>query len=263
MKLELKKIGVLPRDQDLDYPVEEVQTLFERHGIDVCFIEGDEHPTDLDLVVALGGDGTVLRAFDRFPQCPVLAINFGTVGFLTAGDRKDLAQIVQLLVDGEYFVSERLVLSCRFPGGESLVYNEVTLRARHKLIFTDVFVDDAKIRTIRGDGVVVGTPTGSTGLLMAMGAPLVMPEVRCMMLDGINEYNFTSRPLILPAEKRVRLRVNSETRDEHVALIIDGREIRMLTPEDEVHVGLAEHMARLIYLDDNYFFNNLSEKLSW
>jgi NAD+ kinase len=193
----------------------------------------------------------------------VLAINFGTVGFLTAGDRKDLAQIVQLLVDGEYFVSERLVLSCRFPGGESLVYNEVTLRARHKLIFTDVFVDDAKIRTIRGDGVVVGTPTGSTGLLMAMGAPLVMPEVRCMMLDGINEYNFTSRPLILPAEKRVRLRVNSETRDEHVALIIDGREIRMLTPEDEVHVGLAEHMARLIYLDDNYFFNNLSEKLSW
>ena len=263
MKLELKKIGVLPRDQDLDYPVEEVQTLFERHGIDVCFIEGDEHPTDLDLVVALGGDGTVLRAFDRFPQCPVLAINFGTAGFLTAGDRKDLAQIVQLLVDGEYFVSERLVLSCRFPGGESLVYNEVTLRARHKLIFTDVFVDDAKIRTIRGDGVVVGTPTGSTGLLMAMGAPLVMPEVRCMMLDGINEYNFTSRPLILPAEKRVRLRVNSETRDEHVALIIDGREIRMLTPEDEVHVGLAEHMARLIYLDANYFFNNLSEKLSW
>ena len=84
-----------------------------------------------------------------------------------------------------------------------------------------------------------------------------------MMLDGINEYNFTSRPLILPAEKRVRLRVNSETRDEHVSLIIDGREIRMLTPEDEVHVGLAEHMARLIYLDDNYFFNNLSEKLSW
>ncbi|MEE3257986.1 MAG: NAD(+)/NADH kinase, partial [Candidatus Latescibacterota bacterium] len=87
MKLDLKKIGVLPRDQDLDYPVDEVRTLFERHGIDIFFIEGDEHPADLDLVVALGGDGTVLRAFDRFPQCPVLAINFGTVGFLTAGDR--------------------------------------------------------------------------------------------------------------------------------------------------------------------------------
>ena len=198
----------------MDYPVAEVRDLFDPHGIEVCFIEGDEHPGDLDLVVALGGDGTVLRAFARFPQRPVLAINFGTVGFLTAGDRKDLARIVQLLVDGQYFVSERLVLSCRHPCGESLVFNEVTLRAHHKMLSTDVFVDDAKIRTIRGDGVVVGTPTGSTGLLLSMGAPLVMPEVRCMLLDGINEYNFTSRTLILPAEKRVTAARQSRDRGQ-------------------------------------------------
>ncbi|MFL2542702.1 MAG: NAD(+)/NADH kinase [Candidatus Latescibacterota bacterium] len=170
MKLQLNKIGVLPRDEDLDYPVDEVRALFEKYGIDVCFIESEEDPDGLDLVVALGGDGTVLRAFDRFSQCPVIAINFGTVGFLTAGDRKDLAQIVQLLVDGRYIVSERLVLACRFPGGEGVVYNEVTLRARHKLLFTDVFVDDVKIRTIRGDGVVGGHAYGQLpGLLMAMG----------------------------------------------------------------------------------------------
>ena len=125
MQLALKKVGVLPRDQDLDYLVAEVRDLFDPHGIEVRFIEGDERPEDLDLVIALGGDGTVLRAFARFPQRPVLAINFGTVGFLTAGDRKDLARIVQLLVDGQYFVSERLVLSCRHPCGESLVFNEV------------------------------------------------------------------------------------------------------------------------------------------
>ena len=124
-------------------------------------------------------------------------------------------------------------------------------------------IDDDKIRTIRGDGVVVGTPTGSTGLLMAMGAPLVMPEVRCMMLDGINEYNFTSRTLILPAEKRVRLHVSPETRDQHVTLVVDGREMCGLDPGQDVYVGQAEHTARLIYLDNHYFFNNLSEKLSW
>ena len=67
MQLELKKVGVLPRDQDLDYPVAEVRDLFDPHGIEVCFIEGDEHQDDLDLVIALGGDGTVLRAFARFP----------------------------------------------------------------------------------------------------------------------------------------------------------------------------------------------------
>ena len=103
--LALKKVGVLPRDQDLDYPVAEVRDLFAPHGIEVRSIGGAECPDGLDLVIALGGDGTVLRAFARFPQRPVLAINFGTVGFLTAGDRKDLAHIVQLLVDGQYFVA--------------------------------------------------------------------------------------------------------------------------------------------------------------
>jgi NAD+ kinase len=193
----------------------------------------------------------------------VLAINFGTVGFLTAGDRKDLARIVQLLVDGQYIVSERLLLSYSYPGGEAYAVNEVTLRTRRKMLFTDVFVDGAKIRTICGDGVVLGTPTGSTGLLLAMGAPLVMPEVRCMILDGINEYNFTSRALILPAQTRVRLHISSETRDEHVVLVVDGREICELEPGQDVHITQAAHTARLIYLDDNYFFHNLSEKLSW
>ena len=263
MMLELRKIGVLPRDEDLDYPVDEVRGLFDAHGLDVSFLEADAAPADLDLVVALGGDGTVLRAFDRFPGCPVLAINFGTVGFLTAGDRKDLAQIVQLLVDGHYVVSERLVLLCRYPGGEDLVYNEVTLRARHKLLFTDVFVDDAKIRTIRGDGVVVGTPTGSTGLLMSMGAPLVMPEVRCIMLDGINEYNFTSRSLILTPESKIRLVITPETKEPSVLLTSDGRPMGDLTPGDELHIEQADTRARLIYFEKSYFYHNLTSKLSW
>ena len=84
-----------------------------------------------------------------------------------------------------------------------------------------------------------------------------------MMLDGINEYNFTSRTLILPAEKRVRLHVSPETRDQHVTLVVDGREMCGLDPGQDVYVGQAEHTARLIYLDNHYFFNNLSEKLSW
>ena len=161
--IQIKKGRGPAARRDLDYPVARCATYLPRMGLPCALSRGTSARPALDLVIALGGDGTVLRAFARFPQRPVLAINFGTVGFLTAGDRKDLARIVQLLADGQYFVSERLVLSCRYPGGESQVFNEVTLRAHHKMLSTDVFVDDAKIRTIRGDGVVVGTPTGSTG----------------------------------------------------------------------------------------------------
>jgi NAD+ kinase len=263
MALDLKTIGLLTRDESDEYPLDEVRGLFARHQISVVLIEDGQTPPNLDLVVAMGGDGTVLRALDRFPRCPVLAINFGTVGFLTAGDRTDLERIVQLLVDGSYIVSERLVLNCRYPGGEVHVVNEVMVRASYKLVFTDVFVDDAEIRTITGDGVIVGTPTGSTGHLLSTGSPIVVPDVRCMILDGINEYNFSSRALILPPTAQVRLYISEETRDENVSLVVDGRHLGQLLPGQEVHIGQAEHRARLIYLDRDYFFHNLSSKLSW
>ena len=262
--LELKKIGLLLRDEEQEYPLEEIHKVFAGRGIDLILLDQMVGiPDDVDLVMAMGGDGTALHALDRFPHCPVLAINFGKIGFLTAADRKDLEHIATLLVQGKFLVSERLVLDCEFPGGARRVINEVIVRTYNRLVFTDVFVGDAKIRTIRADGVVVGTPTGSTAHLLAMGAPIVMPDVRCMILDGINEYNLTSRALILPPESHICLHISPETRDPHVYLTIDGRQVDSLSPGQNVHIRQAPHTAKLIYFEPNYFFHNLSSKLSW
>ena len=211
----------------------------------------------------MGGDGTVLRALDRFYQCPVLAINFGTVGFLTAGDGKELEAIIERVISGRFIVSERLVLRCEYPGGSVRAVNEIIVGTSYHLIHIDVFVGDTKIRTIRGDGVVVGTPTGSTALLLSTGAPIVMPDARCLILEGINEYNFTSRALILTPDSVIRLHVNEATRDCQVALTADGRQVVALEPGEEVRIVQAPHRARLIYLEDSYFFHNLSSKLGW
>ena len=264
--LELNRVGVLLRDAEQDYPLDEVERLFGRQGIAVVLLENTDVAQGgqaIDLVIAMGGDGTVLRALDRFPQCPVLAINFGTVGFLTAGDRKDLERIIALLVRGEYLVSERLVLQCRYPSGQVSAINDVIVRTRYHLIFTDVFINDTKIRTIQGDGVVVGTPTGSTAFLLSTGAPIVMPDVRCMVLDGINEYNFSSRSLILAPESQVRLHIAPETRDPDIYLFVDGRQLGSLQPGQQVHISPAQHTAKLIYFEPNFFFHNLTSKLSW
>ncbi|NKB68077.1 MAG: NAD(+)/NADH kinase [Candidatus Latescibacteria bacterium] len=264
--LELNRVGILLRDTEQDYPLEEVERLFGRQGIEVVLLENTaviREPQVVDLVVAMGGDGTVLRALDRFPECPVLAINFGTVGFLTAGDRKDLERIIGLLAQGDYLVSERLILQCRYPGGQVSAVNDVIVRTRYHLIFTDVFVNDTKIRTIQGDGVVVGTPTGSTAFLLATGAPIVMPDVRCMVLDGINEYNFSSRSLILAPESEVRLHIGPKTRDPDIYLYVDGRQLGTLQPGQQVHISQASHTAKLIYFDPHFFFHNLTSKLSW
>ena len=260
----IRKIGALLRDEGQPFPLDEVRLLLEGHGIELCLLQdGAPPPDDLDLVMAMGGDGTVLRALDLCPETPVLAINYGTVGFLTAGDRSDLDRILGRLVAGDYILSERLALACRYPGGEVRAVNEVMVRTGNRLVFIDVFVDGSKIRTICGDGVVIGTPTGSTGFLLAAGAPIVTPEVRCLVLDGINEYNFTSRSLILRPEARVRLHVSPETREPQVLLTADGRRMGELAPGDDVEIGSSERTARLVYFEPGYFFHNLTSKLSW
>jgi NAD+ kinase len=235
-------------------------TVYPGHAIQLAQQAGEQ---GYDLVIAMGGDGTVLRALDLFDKCPVLAINYGTVGFLTAGDRRDLLSIIERVISGRFIVSERLVLACQYPGGCVRAVNEVVLGTSYHLIHIDVFVDDTKIRTIRGDGVVVGTPTGSTALLLSAGAPIVMPDARCLILDGINEYNFTSRALILTPDSSVRLHLAEATRDCRVALLADGQQVAELTPGQQVRIARAPYTARLIYLEDSYFFHNLSSKLGW
>lgn len=263
--MELRTVGILLRDEEQAYPLQKIGELFERHRIELVQLDSAKTaPDDLDLVMAMGGDGTALKALGMCTDCPVLAINFGTVGFLTAGDRSDIERILGLLLKGDFLVSERLVLHCQYPTGDIRAVNEVTVRTTTgRLVFTDVYVDDTKIRTIVGDGVVVGTPTGSTGLLLSTGAPIVMPDVRCLVLNGINEYNFSSRSLILPPTSKIRLHISPETRDRNVYLTVDGRLIGDLAPEADVLVSQAETGAKLIYFERSYFFHNLTSRLSW
>lgn len=263
--MKLNRVGVLLREDDQKYPLSELDDLFTQHGIELIPLSWDKSPQkNLDMVMAMGGDGTVLKALDLFSTGPVLAINFGTTGFLTAADRGDIAQVLKLLINGDYIISERLVLECHHRHGITKAINEVIVRiAGSGFAYIDVFVNKTKIRTIKGDGVVVGTPTGSTGFLLSAGAPIVMPDVRCMMLDGINEHNFTSRSLVLSPASTIRLHISHETRESEVNINIDGRQLPALEPGNHVEIIQSANTAKLIYFQENYFFNNLSSKLGW
>ncbi len=261
--LELKAVGVLLRDPKQPFPLDFLQQVFGKVGSTVHVLNEGLPEQPLDLIIAMGGDGTVLQALDLQPDCPVLAINYGTVGFLTAGDRNELEQLVERLIRDDYIISERIQLRCEYEGGTTNVINEVVLRSLWRMVDVDVFVNDAKIRTIRGDGVIVGTPTGSTGYLLSTGAPIVMPDVNCFVLDGINEYNFSSRALILPPDTHIRLHLVSGSPEQEVYMYIDGNKVKSVGPGEEIHLSRSERTARLIFFDENYFFHNLSSRLSW
>ena len=259
----LKSVGVLLREGTEHSALAQVRPLFERAGITLHMLNDHLPQQPLDMVIAMGGDGTVLKALDLMPGCPVLAINFGTVGFLTAGDRGEMEGLVARLLKGDYLVSERLLLRCEHPGGTAHVVNEIVLRSSWRMINVDVDVNGARIRAIRGDGVIVGTPTGSTGYLLSTGAPIVMPDVQCFVLDGINEYNFTSRPVIVAPDSRIHLTLQALLPNQRTELFVDGNLAGELKSGERITLERSSRRAQLIFFDQHYFFRNLSSRLGW
>ena len=241
-----------------------IQEWFVPHGIEISPLEDNTgSKDDLDLVLSFGGDGTVLAALSFFPQCPVLAVNFGNVGFLTAGDREELTEMLQSVLDGKYIISERSVLECVHPQGTDYAVNEIVVRGATRLITVELSINEQHIRRVRGDGVIVGTATGSTAYLLAAGSPIVMPELRCMIIAGLNEYDFRSRHLVVTSDSQIRLEISPHTHEKEIYLSADGKEKVPLEIGDEVIIRESERQAKLIFMEKNYFFHNLSSRLSW
>ena len=127
----------------------------------------------------------------------------------------------------------------------------------------ELSINDQHIRCVRGDGVIVGTATGSTAYLLAAGSPIVMPELRCMIITGLNEYDFRSRHLVITNDSKIRLAVSKQTHEKEIYLSADGKEKVPLEIGDEVLIRESIRKAKLIFMEKNYFFHNLSSRLSW
>ncbi len=262
--LRLQRIGIFTNAPEKKELLAHMEEWAKAHGIEILPLEwngGTETPVDLNIV--FGGDGSVLSALVNYPTPPVLAINYGTVGFLTAGDRDELKEVLARLLEGRYIISERSMLECVHPQGTTYAVNEIVVKGATRLITVELNINDQPIRTIRGDGVIVGTATGSTAYLLAAGSPIVMPELRCMIVSGLNEYDFRARQLVVTGDSRIRLKVGANTREHEIYLSVDGKNKILLKVDDEVHIRESNRRARLLFPEQNYFFHNLFSRLSW
>ncbi len=262
--LELKHVGIFTRDNasDDDYRLDVIQRLFSRARIEVTRLPA-EGIGPLDLIIALGGDGTVLRALSTWPGVPVLAVNFGHLGFLTASDRSELDSVLVRLLGDDYFLEERLTLEVTHRGAAYRCVNEVVVKGTTHMIQIGIQVNGQPVSNPRGDGVIVGTPTGSTAYLLSTGAPLIMPNVDCINVKPLNEYSFSSRSMILPGSARVDLQVADEIRGGEILLVCDGNHVVRVTPGDAIRVERSTVPARLVFFEQDYFFRNLKSRLHW
>ena len=234
---------------------------------DVRVVPVAEALTGVELVVALGGDGTLLRAAElaRPAGAALLGVNLGHVGFLAEVDRSDLEMTVERILDRTYDVEERLTLNVVVVrGGEEVAHdwalNDVTVEkaSRQRMLDVVVEVDGRPLSRWGGDGIVCSTPTGSTAYAFSAGGPVVWPSVQAMLVVPLSAHALFARPLVISPDSCVAIEVLPEQGD--AVVFCDGRRTVDVAPRDRVEVRRGDQPVRLVRLRAAPFTDRLVEK---
>ena len=228
---------------------------------------------EVDLVVVLGGDGTLLSMADCIAAAggsiPILGVNFGSLGFLTEVTLPELYPSLENTLSGHARIEERLMLrsSTERRGtafSTNIALNDVviTKAARARMIDLSMMVGDEFVTRVKADGLIVASPTGSTAYNLAAGGPIVTPHVDAIVVTPIAPHTLTNRPLVIPGSSTVRVQPVIEARDE-VFVTFDGQAGFQLEEGDQITVCRAERPLRLIRSTTRSYFEVLREKLKW
>ena len=226
----------------------------------------------VDLVVVLGGDGTLISMADCIAEAgsntPILGVNFGSLGFLTETTLPEMYPSLEAALSGTARIEERMMLratTVRANGAsaEHIVLNEVVVSKAvpARMIELSVWVGGEFVTRVKADGLIVATPTGSTAYNLAAGGPIVQPTLDAVVLTPIAPHMLTNRPILVPASD-VRVQPLMEARDE-VCVTFDGQVGFDLEPGDEIRIARAERALRLIRPSRRSYFEVLREKLKW
>ena len=221
-----------------------------------------------DMLVALGGDGTILAAARAVGRrgTPILGVNLGKLGFLAELAPEEIEKAVGDILANKYIVEERLVIeavSTAFPSRVIHAVNDIVLdKSRSsRVIDIETHIDGAFAVTYRGDGVIISTPTGSTAYALSNGGPIVTPGSDVIGITPISPHTLSGRPLIVPASSVIRIVAHAE--NEELLLAADGQEEAFLRPPAEVTVRKADYTVSLVKRTDRSYFDLLRAKLHW
>ena len=280
-----KRVGVVGHSNYaiLGETLARLQAFAGREGVSLYFEEGvREHVRggealapeacgELDLLVTLGGDGTLLRGARLVVTAgvPVLGINLGHLGFLTSAPRDEVEAALTRWLAGEFEIDERMVLAVHAEGADGqagkthLALNDAVLHkgGAARVIRLSMRAMRDVVGSYSADGIILSTPTGSTAYSLSAGGPIVSPSVDCIIATPICPHTLGVRPLVLPADETITVEVLSPT--EELILTIDGQEHERLVPGQKVVARRAPQPVRLVRFPGQSFFQTLRRKLKW
>jgi NAD+ kinase len=242
--------------------------------IDERQLSRDQIPNGVDVVVVLGGDGTLLSMADRIGHAgrdiPILGVNFGSLGFLTEVRVNELYPTLQAVLDGSARFDERVMLHAEATraGGaveRHIVLNDVvfTKAALSRMIELAVMVNEGLVTVVRADGLIVASATGSTAYNLAAGGPIVHPAVDAFVLTPIAPHTLTQRPIVIPASSRVEVQPHVDSDTDDIFVTYDGQTGYPLHSGAVVRIRRADQTLRLVKAPERTYFGVLREKLKW
>jgi len=285
-----RRVGVIGRFSDTYLPgvLHRLKALADAQRLEL-FFEGPILPLapddsqelewgeggSIDLLLALGGDGTILRGgrLTAGQNIPILGINLGHLGFLTASPEQEMEDCLMQLMDGRFLLEWRSTLEARLfdsdgVAGETLVaWNDFMIHEPQvgRVSRLDLLIRDAEswteIGSFSGDGVVLSTPTGSTAYSLSAGGPIVMPSVECFLITPVCPHTLAIRPLVVPADRSISVRSFEPNRS--LVLTADGQIKRTVGEGGEVWITSSEIRIPLMRFTGQTFFSTIRRKLSW
>jgi len=270
MGSEFKKVLIVGRHKDSR--VAEPMTALVEHltkaGIEV---RRDESAAGVDLVIAIGGDGTMLYAGSlvRDHDVPLLGINRGRLGFLADVTPDEMLSSVDHILGGDYSIEPRLLLQAELKRAHDdsvsgIAFNDIVLQRAEtgRMVDFETSVAGQFVNTHSGDGLIVASPTGSTAYALSCGGPIVEPQLDAMVVVPICPHTLTDRPIVIAADQKIEICL-LEREDTVAGVAIDGHSIGPISPDDTLTITAAAQRVRLIHPPGYDFYGILRSKLLW
>ncbi len=219
---------------------------------------------DYDYVISIGGDGTILRSADEIGKLsiPIIGLNKGRLGFLANSPVEAFDSIIEKIKASKFKISERSIIQVEFEGNIKNALNEISVSRKNttSLITIDTKLDDQYLNTYWADGLIISTPTGSTGYSLSCGGPIIMPDSENFVLTPIAPHNLNARPLVISDEKKIEISING--RESEYFVSADSK-IFSVSIDSKIYISKAPYFLKMVEFEDDSYINTLREKLMW
>ena len=251
-------------DYDVDSQSFDLISKLDNYNGDFNFNKVEKLSKEYDFVISIGGDGTILRSANEIGELsiPIIGLNKGRLGFLANSPIEIIDSIIEKIKNSNYSITDRSIIQAKFEGKIKNALNEISISRKNttSLITIDTKLNDQYLNTYWADGLIISTPTGSTGYSLSCGGPIIMPDSKNLVLTPIAPHNLNARPLVISDNKQIEISINGRENEYFVSA---DSQIFSVNINSKINISKARYFLKMIEFEEDSYINTLREKLMW